>query len=263
MQIVPCRPGRQAVTGSLSNAGWILVKLIVLGNSHINSINSAGPVAREAGLEPRFMRSSAHVEDRPDGSKALKAGTADFLRREPGPVFSMIGGNGHNVFGLVYPRKPFDFYHPDYPDRQPGPSWIIPYEQVWDSVMRHSVTRLKELRALVAACPGRVIHLESPPPIPSQSWLTEKLAPRMEAAGLKDYEVAAPSVRFKLWRVSSAIFGEECARLGVPFLPAPAEASDDKGFLRRRYWRDPTHANSHYGALLIRQMMEHLDVAPV
>ena len=240
-----------------------LVKLSVVGNSHIASVSAAGQVVRDAGLEHRVMRSSAHVVDQPDGSKAIKRETADFLHAEPGPIFSMIGGNGHNVFGLVYPQKPFDFYHPDYPDRPPLPNWIIPYEQVWDSVMRRSETRLKELRALVAACPGRVIHLESPPPIASQSWLTARLAPRMEAAGLNSYQVAAPSVRFKLWRIGSAIFREECARLGVPFLPAPPEASDENGFLRRRYWRDPTHANGQYGALLIRQMMEHLDVAPV
>jgi hypothetical protein len=238
-----------------------LVKLVVVGNSHLRSVMNA---ARPEGVERMVLRSNAHMEDRPDGTKVMDAETVARLRREPGPVFSVIGGNAHNVFGLVYPQKPFDFYHPDYPDRPPARHiWIVPFEQVWDSVMRRATTRLKELRALVAACPGRVVQMGSPPPIPSQKWLTDNLAERMQTAGIRTYEVASPSVRYKLWRVNSAIFREECERLGVPFVPAPREACNAEGFLLRRYWRDPTHANGHYGTLLVTQMMEHFDVAPV
>ncbi|TPE52750.1 hypothetical protein [Amaricoccus solimangrovi] len=238
-----------------------MAKLTIAGNSHIRSVKSVG---RDSGPARQFLWSSNHVIDEPDGGKRLKPETIAKVREAGGPIFSLIGGNGHNVFGLVYPVQPFDFHHPDHPERPPAAgAWIIPYEQVWDSVMRRSLTRINELRAFVAAFPGRVIHLESPPPIPSQKWLTAQLAERMASAGIPDYEVAAPSVRYKLWRVNSAIFRQECARHGIPFIPAPTEACDAEGFLLRRFWADPTHANAKYGALLLRQMTEHLDVTPV
>lgn len=238
-----------------------LVKLIVVGNSHLRSAMSA---ARPPGVELMVMRLNAHMEDRPDGTKVMHADSVARLRKERAPVFSLIGGNAHNVFGLVCPQKPFDFYHPDYPDRPPAKHrWIIPFEQVRDSVLHRANTRLKELRALVGACPGRVIQIESPPPIPSQKWLTENLAERMLAAGIKRYEVSSPSVRYKLWRVNSALFREECERLGIPFVSAPRDACNAEGFLLRKYWRDPTHANGRYGTLLVAKMMEQYDVASV
>lgn len=238
-----------------------MARILLIGNSHINAIQRA---AREAGADNLILRSHEHMEQRPNGSKVMLPASVALFRREPGPIFSVIGGNAHNTFSMVYPEVPFDFHHPEHPERTPRAGvWMVPYEQVYDSVLRFAGGRLREFRALAAAFPGRVVHLESPPPIPNQRWLTQRLAPRMANAGIAEFEVAAPSLRYKLWRINSAIFRKEAERLGIPFTPILPQTCDAEGFLLRQYWRDPTHANMHYGALVLQQMTELMDVAPV
>jgi hypothetical protein len=64
--------------------------------------------------------------------------------------------------------------------------------------------------------------------------------------------VAGAGLRWRMWRLTSQLLRAEVAALGGIFLPVPAEACDQEGFLRLDHAADPTHGNEAYGELLIR-----------
>lgn len=172
--------------------------------------------------------------------------------------FLSVDGNAHTVFALVQHPRPFDFVLSECPDLplQEGAE-IVP-----EAFVRAALDeRLRMTERLMAALRRSVdiplYHLESVPPVPSdQHILQTQESIFWESLRLGELGVAPASMRFKLWRLHSALVAEICRRHDIAFVPAPPETLDAKGFMVERAWfpRDATHGNSWYGSRVLRQI---------
>lgn len=225
----------------------------VVGTSHTGALKEAAPES----LKPRIihMREAAVVGPR-DVKYRYAFLTA--LRADDAAIFSMIGGNAHNVLGLVRHPRPFDFIHPQHADLPlEEDAELIPFTAMRDALKRMSTRWLNGLSALARRFPGRVRHLESPPQARDQTFIKNDIREKMATQGISDYSIAAPALRYKLWRLNSEIFASVCKESGVAFIPAPADSMDADGFLLPQYLDNATHANAAYGQLCLDLMEAH------
>lgn len=172
-------------------------------------------------------------------------------------VFSCIGGNAHNIFGLVNHPTVFDFVlaeKPDLPCNNDG--YIVPYTVVKEALASVTTIELagwliKETQAVV----GKIdVHVESPPPIPSEQHILKNPATFQEK--IDQLGVSPRWLRYKLWRVHSQIFKEICGQNLINFLSVPSIAVDSEGFLKETMWgQDATHANILYGKCVLEQIV--------
>ena len=170
---------------------------------------------------------------------------------------SMLGGNDHNAIGLIEHPQRFDLLEPGReadgidPERD-----LIPYDALRAMLEQRIEPYLQWLAALAPAFSGRKLHLCSPPPVPSAEHIRK--FPGV-SRGRLNQGVMPARIRAKLYDMSSDIFRTGCAELGIEFLPPPRKPPMPTGFLKPEYWNpDPTHANSDYGRLLLKQIEEHL-----
>jgi len=169
------------------------------------------------------------------------------------PVFSFVGGNAHTVLGLVDHARGFDFVLPEEPDLPLDPAREI----VTAEAVRHALAAIDAdltpiLELLVRLTPGRVVHVGPPPPVFVADAARERYPWNMTPDRPRAF--APPWVRYKVWRLSVAMIAERARALGVPFVAAPADAQDDRGFLRDDLRKDVAHANGRYGSLVLRAL---------
>ena len=227
---------------------------IVFGESHTDAVAEA---IRRRGITPHAAFNISHVGlplgpgmfDAPEMRNALAP-------KGPGvPQYvSMVGGNGHNIVGLIKHAVPFDFVLPDEPDvpLDPG-SEVQTYGYVKAALRQTIGPVLAMIGSAQRAVSGRLLHLDSPPPPEDDGYIRANLD-GIFAELHRNSSLVAPMVRYKLWRLHSEIVREACESLGVQFIPAPPEALVDGRYLRPEYYANPTHANALYGELLLRQV---------
>jgi len=225
--------------------------MICIGGSHMVCVLEA---AEEAGspLPAIALRAPAfeHIENAP---VVLRAETLDAARvnRHGGPVFSFVGGIRYLSLGAVGHPQPFDFVLPADPTLPLDPdAEVVPCVAVREKMAQDDMRHLSALDRIVEVADGEVYQFESPPP-PPQAWLEEKRAEKRRA---EELDLPPAFVRLKLWRLYSEIVQEATERAGAHFVPHPEEAVDDEGFLKEGFSKNPTHANSRYGALVLDQL---------
>ena len=224
--------------------------MFIVGHSHIAAIEQAA-----AGLGVSYRSLNLWGFGRPvvygDGPPRLEPKLEAML----GPyVISTVGGSAHDMVGLVQHPDPFDFVLPERPELP-----LIPGAQVlaYDAVRRTVEAMMEgEQLDLVRLLPGngrRVLHLESPPPTGDDPRMAEEMG--MLAFVPKPNLGPSPRwLRYKLWRVHSAIVREACKAAGVTFVPCPLAAFVDGDFMRLELYERPCHANRDYGDLVMRQL---------
>jgi hypothetical protein len=187
-----------------------------------------------------------------EGRQRLAPG---YRARLVAPVFSLVGGAVHQDVGLMRHPRPFDFVWPERPELPliEGAE-IIPFSALHAAMAVRTRPYLEIMSAVREAVAGRMFHLESPP-----TYAEEELP--ADDPGFYDYfgkdAAFSPAwLRFKLWRVHSAIVAAHCATEGITFVPHPAEAVTEAGFLRAEFHGTPAHANKVYGRLLVAQMRD-------
>jgi hypothetical protein len=167
-------------------------------------------------------------------------------------VVSMMYGNWYMSVAFIENPVPFDFWMPACDLPVDEKRHIIPYAQIhrkFNDGIRYQMSTLVQLRGMVA---GRLIHLESPPPIRSEEHIRKY--PGYFAKALSA-GISPAATRWKLWRLQSLVIAEICAENGVDFISFPDEASDPEGFLKDDYqFNDHGHANSRYGAIALKQI---------
>lgn len=246
--------------------------LLLIGHSHLAALEAAQLQRRAAGTTPRLpitflqMRKPAYrtppqaPEPFNDAALQLIADT------QPRLIVSVIAGNAHTVLSLIEHPQPFDFVLDEAPD--------LPLDTTRDILTCALVRNLlagqmrmgeRVMRALQGIARVPVVHLESPPPIPSEAHIRQH--PEAFAEALASGRVTPAVIRHKLWRLHSALVRQLCAELGFALLPVPAAALDEQGFLRSEAWNnDPAHANAWYGELVLQQLAAQagaLAAAPV
>jgi len=170
-------------------------------------------------------------------------------------LVSMFGGNAHNALTLLEHPKPFDFILPEQPDcpRISG-TQLLPYGLISQFIYKLAEPYMLNLATLRNAFSDPVIHIESPPPIGDDAYVLENLEGYFRDQA-EDPKPAPRWLRYKLWRLHSALVREHADALGVEFLAAPAEALEEDGFLARSdYGNDSTHAGANYGLRIMKQL---------
>jgi hypothetical protein len=173
-----------------------------------------------------------------DARKLSRGGSKGTLR---GVVCSFVGGRYPLAFSLHRHPKPFDFVLPENPELPvESKAELIPVDAMRTVLEGGSRRQLGTFERIVEAAKGEVYQFESPPPI-------RRLTVAKDAA-------APAYVRYKLWRLYSTIVREHAERIGANFVARPEAAVDSDGFLLPEYAVSSTHANSAYGALVLKQI---------
>jgi hypothetical protein len=233
--------------------------ILAIGASHLVALQGAarqiGSAPRIAFVQLRDARYRGAIERGGDGKPSLGWSLAEDVA-EPSRklIVSLIGGNKHNILGLLNHPRPFDFVLPDEPDLPfTEGAECVPVELVADSLTRRAANEFDLLRTIRAATTVPMVHMESPPPNPSVAHIRRHpgvFRDRIDALG-----VAPAHLRYKLWRVHSSVVRAACADAGIQFVPAPREALDAHSMLRKAAWADdPTHGSAWYGALVLKQI---------
>lgn len=167
---------------------------------------------------------------------------------------SCLGGNAHSIFGLLNHPQPYDFVFNGEPlmdDRR-----IVPRGLVRAALKGQMSASLKVFAALRSLIDRKMIHCESPPPIPSESHIRAHSGTFAKRIG--ELGVAPASFRLKLWKLQSEIYREFCAANDIEFLPVPAAVFGADGLMSPQAWgADPTHGNAWYGEQVILQLASH------
>lgn len=171
-------------------------------------------------------------------------------------LVSAVQGNYYNIVGLTEPDPLFDFTLPwktDLPVQKSAR--FLPYAAVAGFLQGHTT----ELQLLLKQLPNlgfpNIIHVNAPPPIESESFILEDLkATGAVDAGEKQTRVTPALIRLKLWEAQAKMVEDICRAHGVHCIQPPPETRDEKGFLKRDFWKDSVHANEDYSALILEQI---------
>lgn len=265
------------------------MKIVCIGNSHVGAFSAAAfadwdtkqprsfdlyvgrlghpeyiPVIGETGrLNPVLASDLKNVHEGLASSRIHFVGSGTNNNSNRAVLLSMVGGNAHNLLGLVQPDYPFDFFmeeHPELPvnfDRD-----ILPQGQVaaiLDQAVQNEL--LPILKALKSTVGMETWHLESPPPIRSNDHIAKHLEERFKKSGNSPV-VSPSSFRFKLWRLHSTAVRKVCQSIGVRFIPYPISAVDEEGFLLPSHVpNNATHAAVSYGKLQLDQLEDLLSTS--
>jgi hypothetical protein len=224
--------------------------LVCIGHSHTESVAAAALAAGQAIDAINFWHLPGAVQLQ-DGVTTL----AEPVRaRLVAPVFSLVGGAVHQDVGLIAHPRPFDFVLPENPGLpMAAGAEIIPFGAILSVMRQRTQPYLDIMSAVRAATQGPVFHMESPPTYAHEQIPDDD--PGFVAYFGAGAAFSPPWLRFKLWRVHSAIVAAHCRASCIVFVPHPAEAVDADGFLLPEFHGTPAHSNATYGALLLRQML--------
>lgn len=238
------------------------MRISVVGMSHVEALRRALPSGHarieivnvnQKGPMVRFVPGGEWL----DARKAVKPRFRMAMKARGGHFVSMIGGNVHNMIGLIEHPCRYDFLSPSAgsvaiaADRE-----LVPYDAMRAFLEMRIAPALAWIAALAPLFPGRRIHIGSPPPVPSTEHIHR--FPSLIADQL-NRGVTPAAIRLKLFDLKGEIERAGCAAIGVDWVPPPAAAVDEAGFLKPEYWNnDPTHGNEAYGRLLLRQIEEAL-----
>ncbi len=231
---------------------------MVFGESHSDSVRKALAVHRRANYRAVNV---GHIEYPLTEGVFVSPLFKDALSPPAGARVvhvSMLGGNAHNILGLVRRGRAFDFILPGEEDiEEEHGSEPQSYAFIEAALRSLMACDLNLLRSARSAIEGPMLHLESPPPFEDEDLIRTDLHPRL-ASGLDAFEVAPPLLRYKLWRVQSDIVAAACSALEIEYLPAPREAFAGRRFLRADLFKDATHANELYGEMILNQLGDRL-----
>jgi hypothetical protein len=168
-------------------------------------------------------------------------------------VLAILGGNEHNVVGLINYGDDYDFLLPgETGSIRPGTT-LVPFNAIRFQ-MEHQTAAFRDmLDCITRLTGGRTIYLEPPPPIRDSEFILRHLDPYYRQRYGDKIAISAPEFRFKLWRLRCMVFHAQCSRQGIPYVSVPPELMEDGRYLNpNAIAGDATHANALFG----RSMLE-------
>ena len=134
-------------------------------------------------------------------------------------LFCSFSGNAHNVIGLVNSDEPFDFFlNPKDEVCKNFKTRVLPKSLIKDVIKSHYGFYEFEwgIRNLRNLFPTKTIYcLESPPPVPSNSYLVSNIDSHIPLLFRKDVKrkgFSSYSLRYKLWKVHSELARDVCKK---------------------------------------------------
>lgn len=231
----------------------MLSRVVFFGDSHTHAVARAlrDAVGDRVLFEVHQMKRLKNGREIGD----VTVEEAHSLARELEPsdvLISLMGGNQHQILGLVQHQVPFDLFIDAADARPPAGIECIPL-QAFRDIFRTALrgkdwTRLSRIREGVR-CP--VFHMAPPPPKEDAAHIGR----RHETAfvgGILDRGISPAPLRLKLWVLQVDVLRELGAEMGIGVLPPPEGSQTAEGFLKPEYYaNDATHGNTAYGALVL------------
>jgi hypothetical protein len=235
-------------------------RILIFGDSHTHALQQALTKRASSANFDISALVLAKIKNNGEELGDISLGAATSMAAESSPddlVISTIGGNLHQVVGLVQHPAAFDFIEPgglSSPD--PRTCVLIPYQTIWaffESRLRHKDGQ--QITTLRDAAARPIYHLLPPPPKESAAHILQRYESAFEKAGIAAHGVTPAPIRLKLWRLQCAVLQSLCTEWGVHLLPPPEGTQTPEGFLKPEYYKnDATHANPAYGELALRQL---------
>lgn len=242
---------------------------IGFGHSHVVALangfdeirhDAQSPFSTIAG-EFHYLYSPEFIPNCEDsgGRTVLNARVLDALAGSGGaPVILSLGGNEHNVLSILQLFEKFDFILGEKPElRLQGEVEIYPEAMLRETLRDWMGDTLCALRTFRDASEAPMVQIEPPPPIPKAHILAHpgELLPEPKTRG----KIAPECVRHKMWRVTTRLYRETCAAVGVDYIEVPPQALDADGMLAAPYLgTDATHANAAFGSMMLKMALLRL-----
>ncbi|MEI2417864.1 hypothetical protein V8Z80_16930 [Orrella sp. JC864] len=173
--------------------------------------------------------------------------------------FSWVGGNEHNLIGLMRHPRHFDFIHPQDPGLPLDPgAEILTYGLVKAALresagVKRSIETLTQARKAINA---PLYQIEPPPPKADDDFIRLHLGQvfrEQYGASAQVPDIAPASLRRKTWLAYCDVMREECAKLTVGYVATPPSVMDRDGYLLpQAYANDATHGNAWYGGEMLK-----------
>jgi hypothetical protein len=201
-------------------------------------------------MGPHFKDNEFVVSDALDAEFA-----ANMAAAEVSAVFLCCGGGEHGGLAM-FDIWPFEFYMPDDDPRQEirENCEIIPYDVIAATCafyVSKAVPFVQRIRSLTSL---PTYHILPPPPPAGEGYTREHAGP-IFCEQLDKHGISPAQLRHKVWRLCCAAARRTYEGMGIPVIEPPAEALDEKGFLKPLYQRlDMVHGNPAYGALVVDRM---------
>lgn len=242
-------------------------KIFIFGDSHTTAIVEALKLRQDAGLElagawdifaSRFAKDKGNGKVIP-GLSVAEANQMLSTAKPTDVLVCAIGGNQYNTLGLLEPAEPFDLIDPvTCADPEATQARIVPLSQMRAAFTAFVGSIRHDLGRYASTFPGQTFYLNPPPPKADNAYIRKNAEGYFRVDGKVVLEVSPPGMRKRLWLAQSRALADLCAELGVTFVDAPARAMQDGFLARSSYGVDATHANAHYGELVLRQLEDML-----
>ena len=173
----------------------------------------------------------------------------------PYQLCSYFFGNEHSNFAMVEHPTPFDVFD----GTQDGgvaqgakPRQVIAPDVMSRQMLSLCVRTEVYCQTLQAYFPEQtLIHFLPPPPIADASQVQGN--PEVFQEHFRHFGLAPAVLRRKIYRMFCAALTGQLSQRAIRVIGTPPTASDD-GYLAERYWEGSTHANYHYGHLLLAEL---------
>jgi hypothetical protein len=249
------------------------MKLLLIGHSHADCVDAALRASRiehrtvflhrmprdnvpyMQKARDRVVAAARELYDDRDASTSLSEMLAHSSTL---PVLS-IGGNNHNIIGLIKGPEPFDFILKNKEDLDvDNGANVLPYSLMREFLytnLRETFLQILDFRNMLKI---HTVHISSPPPIADDTFIENNLDDFFKKKQGGDHSVVHKALRYKLWRLSADLYKEFCIASDVRYLMPPEPVMDHGMFLAPQFYgKDATHANSLYGAAIVDQLQEY------
>ena len=240
-------------------------RILLIGHSHTQCIFDAYGAGLQdiVDLDVVRLHRDKIVGSEPAFGEYIADQVAGFARvrsADPAPydlVVSLMGGNTHNIVGLVEMSPPFDFVLSVQPSLRPSAHATLLPEKIVRNVLQQRIetifTGMKVIREMYS---DLMICQESPPPIGDDDYVRRYLDEHFQQDFKSGREIVSAELRYKLWKLASGIYSERCEQLGVPYVTCPEKTMIDGMYLQPEgYPGNATHGNKWYGEMVLRNVL--------
>lgn len=229
--------------------------LLVIGHSHIECLAAAFD-AQSFDADVRFIKLRLLEQEDKDVPllKRIREKVGDFA---PDAICSCLGGNLHNVLGLIENPLPFcvgagavGAIPLDATSRAFIPNALM--ADVFDSNIRKHLTF-----AIYQAFPtAKRISMNAPPPAGEFSDIRKH--PRI-VRNKKGLKACPKDLRLHLYRIQTKTMQRFAERAEAQFVDIDSRLVDKHGFLASEFFgTDPTHGNSAYGTVMLHSLVREI-----
>ena len=174
-------------------------------------------------------------------------------------IVTLFGGAHHIALTLLDQGKPWDFVLADHQDLPIAPqAQVFSSAYVTDMFAQVMCVPFDNMAAMRKAFPDLpYAQIEAPAPNGDNDYILANLDQYFKNLVPEGAEprISPASLRLKAWYLQSDMYRRQCAKLGMTYLAAPAQATDENGYLKPEYYgSDASHANGDYGALVIAEI---------